>query len=275
MSARSAITPRKPRFALGAVPRHWFGGSRIATHIANGVNVLFPAGERFFVRSVNRFLGHPAVAGDAELVAQIKGFFGQEGRHARAHEDYNDMLRAHGYEIDRLLALHDRWLYGWLEARLPATLRLAATAAAEHYTAIMADNAFRKRLLDHADPVIRELLLWHAAEEIEHKAVAFDVLGRVAPSYRIRMAGLIVATAMLGCWWLVGTLDLLRQEQMSVAEVRAELRGLRAARGDRDGIARRVFLRGLREYVRRDFHPTQIDNDHLAADHLGRAELAS
>ena len=40
---------------------------------------------------------------------------------------------------------------------------------------------------------MREMLAWHAAEEIEHKAVAFDVLQAVAPSYALRMAGLFFA----------------------------------------------------------------------------------
>ena len=35
-------------------------------------------------------------------------------------------------------------------------------------------------------------------------------------------------------------------------------------RPDDEGIARRVFLRGIREYLRRDFHPADNDNFHLA-----------
>ena len=273
---RHPITPRKPRFDLASIPRHWFGGHRLATHIANGVNILFPQGERFFVRSVNHFLDHPAVQGDPELVAQIKGFFGQEGKHARAHEDYNDMLRAQGYPIDGMLALHDRWMYGWLEPRTPPALRLAATAAAEHFTAIMADNAFRHDVLAMAHPVMRELLLWHASEEIEHKAVAFDVLQKVNPSYALRVAGLAFSTIMLGTWWAIGTIVLLRSERLTLAELRAEGRTLRAARSEQEagGIAKRVFARGIREYLRRDFHPDQNDNYALAAAYLARAGLA-
>jgi len=273
--SRHPITPRKLRFDFSAVPRHWFGGSRLATHLANGVNILFPAGERFFVRSVNHFLDHPAVQADPELVEQVKGFFGQEGKHARAHEDYNDMLRAQGYPIDRLLRVQEAFNYGWLEQRTPAELRLAATAAAEHFTAIMAENAFAKQILAHAHPVMKELLLWHASEEIEHKAVAFDVLQKVNPSYPLRIAGLAFSTVMLGSWWLAGTLLLLRHERVSLAELRAEIAGMRATRGEQDGIARRVFARGIREYLRRDFHPSQNDNYHYAVAHLRTMGLAA
>jgi uncharacterized protein len=265
------ITPRKPKFDFATVPKHWFAGSRVASHIANGVNMLFPHGERFFVRSVNHFLDQ---IDDPELVARARGFFGQEGRHASAHDDYNDMLRHHGFEIDGFLAAFQKWGTRTEEAASPE-LRLACTAAAEHFTAIMAENAFRQRVLDTAHPVMRDLLLWHAAEEIEHKSVAFDVLQKVNPSYALRIAGLAMATLQLSTWWTIGFLTLLRQEGMSLAELRAELRAMRSRpQAPDEGIAKRVFLRGIRSYLRRDFHPDDHDNYHLAETHLAQAGLA-
>ncbi len=265
------IKPRKPKFDFASVPKHWFAGSRVASHIANGVNMLFPHGERFFVRSVNHFLDE---LDDPELVARAKGFFGQEGRHASAHDDYNDMLRDHGFEIDGFLAMFEKWGTRTENAASPE-LRLACTAAAEHFTAIMAENAFQQRVLDTAHPVMRDLLLWHAAEEIEHKSVAFDVLQQVNPSYALRIAGLAMATLQLSMWWTIGFLTLVRQEGMTLAQLRAELAAMKQREAAPDqGIARRVFLRGIRSYLRRDFHPDQHDNYHLAVTHLAQAGLA-
>jgi predicted metal-dependent hydrolase len=261
---RNPIVPRKVAPAFADVPRHWFGGNPVATHIANGVNLLCPQGERFFVRSVNHFLDRVT---DPELRAQVRGFFGQEGRHASAHDDYNDHLRSQGYRIDRFLAVHDKLVYQWLEKVTPAELRLAATAAAEHYTAIMAEGAFTGDDFATAHPVMRELLLWHAAEEIEHKSVAFDVLATVNPSYRLRLAGLVYATGLLGLSWLTASLMLMRQDGLSLGAIRQALRALRAQAG-REPIARRVFARGIREYIRRDFHPSDNDTYHLARDHF-------
>jgi len=48
--------PRDPDVDLRDVPRHWLAGNAAATAISNGLNMLFPAGERFFVRSVNHYV---------------------------------------------------------------------------------------------------------------------------------------------------------------------------------------------------------------------------
>src|SRR5438094_723090 len=109
--------PRSPGLAIDAtVPRHWFGGNVVATHVANGVNLLFPAGERFFVRSVNHYLDR---VDDPLLRDQIKGFFGQEGRHAREHERVFAMLEEQGYDVGRFLRVYERIAYGIIERIAP------------------------------------------------------------------------------------------------------------------------------------------------------------
>lgn len=255
--ASRPITVRDLDLDYRAVPRHWFAGSAVSTGIANGVNMLFPQGERFFVRSVKHYLDQ---IDDPALRAQIKAFFGQEGRHAREHDRVNAILRDQGYEVDEFLETY-RKLTAWIEARTSPALNLAITAACEHFTAIMAEGAFADGMLDQCDPRMRQLLAWHAAEEIEHKAVAYDVLQKVDPSYRLRVAGLVLATVFLGGFWIWGARTLLRQDGLSLLGTLRELRTLR----QRDPIVRRVFVRGIRKYLRRDFHPNQQDDAHLAS----------
>src|SRR5262249_40250823 len=49
-------TPRNPKFQFGTeVPKNWLGGNAFATHLANSLNLVFPAGERSFVRSVRKY----------------------------------------------------------------------------------------------------------------------------------------------------------------------------------------------------------------------------
>ena len=253
------IVPRDLDVDFSAVPRRWLADNAAATAIANGVNLLFPYGERFFVRSVKHFLDRVE---DPDLRARIKGFFGQEGRHARAHDRFNTVLRAQGYEIDQFLASYER-LASWLERQTPFELHLAATAAAEHFTAIMAEGAFTRGVLDQCDPRMRELLAWHAAEEIEHKAVAFEVLQQVAPAYAWRIAGLVWSSATLFGFWFWATTTLLRQDGMSWRAALAMLREL----PNRDYVVR-VFGRGIREYLRPGFHPNDNDHTELAATWL-------
>lgn len=53
---------------------------------------------------------------------------------------------------------------------------LIATIALEHFTAMMAEAHARHRdLFDDVDPGIERMWRWHAVEETEHKAVAYDV----------------------------------------------------------------------------------------------------
>lgn len=275
MEHRSSVPePRVPRLELENVPRHWLAASRSATHLANGVNLLFPAGERFFIRSVRRYQARIS----PELAAQVRGFFGQEGRHAQAHERLFDTLRRQGFEIDELLERYEHVAYDVIERLSPPLVRLAATVALEHFTAILAEDALEGDVLAHAHPEVRRLLEWHAMEELEHKAVAFDVLQEIAPSYALRVVGLVLATMTLGGFWLWATNELLEQDGSSLLAARKELAGLRARAASQGAgrvarpIGARVFARGIREYLSPSFHPKQRDHSRLIAATLRRLE---
>jgi len=255
------ITPRDLDVDFSSVPRAWHNGNVIATGISNGLNMLFPHGERFFVRSVKHFLDR---IDDPTLRAQIKGFFGQEGRHAKEHDNFNAILRQQGYEIDQFLERYSR-LSMWIEKRTPPKLNLAITAAAEHFTAILAADTFTQPDFDRIDPRMRELFAWHAAEEIEHKSVAFDVLKTVDPSYALRIGGLVMATVLLGGFWIWGASTLLRQDGISLRKFfRAVRAGIKT--DPKDDPIRKVFGGGILQYLRRDFHPSQNPNEKLAAE---------
>lgn len=270
----SVPKPRVPSVAFTGVPRHWIADSAAATHIANGVNLLFPAGERFFVRAVKRYLGEVS----PELAAQVKGFFGQEGRHAQAHERFFDTLRAQGFEIDTILARYERVAFDFVEVAAPPALRLSVTVALEHFTALLAEDALVDGL-PYCDPRMRALFEWHAVEELEHKSVAFDVMQEVMPSYALRMAGLVVATILLGGFWAFATNELLKQEGKSLLDASREMRDLRKLAQELQNedqlrltkpIVTELFVRGIREYAKPNFHPTDRDHADLIAKTLAR-----
>ncbi len=263
--SRHPIPIRDPRLGFDAtIPRHWLAGLAPATHLFNGMNLVFPDGERFFIRAVRECL--PGIE-DAELREQVKGFAGQEGRHAHEHQRYFDVLRAQGYEIDAFLRRFARFC-AWTTRWLPAPLRLAMTAGAEHYTATFGAFALEDPVVRAAHPVMQRLIVWHATEEIEHKAVAFDVLRATHPSQALRLLGFLLATLSLFGWTLAGARMLIRQDGIPRRALREQGRELRRQDG---GHLPRMLWAGIRRYLRPSFHPNQTDELPLA--HARLAEV--
>lgn len=269
-----APQPRTPRIGFQGVPKKWLANSAASSHIVNGVNLLFPAGERFFVRAVRHYL--PQLKDDAELSARVRGFFGQEGRHAQAHERFFDTLREQGYDIDAILGPYEAFAFGQVERLSPPALRLAVTVACEHFTALLAEDALTDEVLKHAHPALRQLLEWHAVEELEHKSVAFDVLRAVNDSYLLRVGGLLLATALLGGFWMQATKKLMEQDGLSLSDCREELWALKKNEGKPGEpdvpkpIFFRVFARGIWSYLKPSFHPSDTNHDHLVEQTLAR-----
>jgi hypothetical protein len=250
----------------GEIPRWWFADSPLPTHLVNALHLIFPEGERFFVRAVRR---HLEKIDDPLLHERARAFFGQEGRHGHEHDRFIAVLRAQGYEVDAFLSLYRKIAFGWIEGAAPPWLHLSVTAALEHFTATLAEGALGANWLGPAHPLLRDLLMWHAAEEIEHKSVAFDVLLRTDDRYAVRMAGLALGSALLFSFWNMGFVMLVAQETK---------RGMSLK--DLAGASRRMFthtagMRGellgaLLDYLRPDFHPDQRDNAELARSYLER-----
>lgn len=157
--------------------RRWHPNSPQNNHYFNVQSLLFPEGERFFIRSVRYYRDRIA---NPVLQKQIAGFIAQEAMHGREHDAYNEALGKAGYRVERMewWVRHMLWL---TEKASPPLMRLAMTAALEHVTAIGAEDLLADdRILAGADPEMARLWRWHALEETEHKAVAFDVYKTVA-----------------------------------------------------------------------------------------------
>jgi predicted metal-dependent hydrolase len=209
---------------------------------------------------------------DPALRAEIRAFYAQEGRHANAHERYFETLRAQGYEIDKLVRAV-RWLLrGGAKVATNPTLALSITVALEHYTAIMAELMYVDPYFKELDQPMRELLLWHAAEEIEHKAVAFDVLAKVRPGYFNRMAGYLVATPFLAAMWGWGAVSLLRQDELPLSKILRDVGEVLR----HNIMGRKIFWRTFATYIDPSFHPLENDNYAMVREYLERfeAELA-
>jgi predicted metal-dependent hydrolase len=254
------IVVRKMGFEFKNVPRRWLAGAAFPSHIVNGLSMLFPEGERFFIRSVKHYMDR---IDDPGLKERVRAFFGQEARHGLEHESTFTMLEEQGFEIRKFLAWYDELAFKKIEGAVPPVLRLSVTVALEHYTAALAEFALTDPTLDNAHPAMRDLLRWHACEEIEHKAVAFDVFEEVDGRYSVRMAGLAVGTALLLGFWTAATRNLLEQETLTKADYPREKKGTLEIESHWKVIAKAFF-----SYLRPGFHPDDIEQYHLAEAYL-------
>jgi len=255
----AAIVVRKPRLDFSqSIERFYLGGNPVKTHIFNALNLLFPDGERFFVKSVH---DHAKDVTDPQLLRDVRAFAGQEGQHAHQHERFFENLAQQGYSFERLLDRFQR-LARWSK-NVPRPIRLSITAGAEHYTATMAAGLLESGILDECDPTMRDLMTWHALEEIEHKHVAYDVLVACYPktSYPLRIIGFIAASAVIAGFTFAGLRMLLIQDGKRGRLSRAQFQAARAALGQGRELRFRKKLRGaLLKYLVPGFHPSQQDD---------------
>src|SRR4051812_24029679 len=248
--------------SLQGLPKHFAAdGDLILSHVAASLSAVFPDGEDFFVRSVRNFRDQIT---DPQLKRQVAGFIGQEALHGREHRTFNDRLDELGYPTKRF----ERFTKKGLEIRerlLPASSNLAATAALEHFTATLAELVLTSEetrdLFGHDE--VRNLFLWHALEESEHKAVAFDVYKAIGGSERVR----VITMKLLRFGFVLGmTLQVI----ISLLGDRATYRpgNLRRSwrRVRRSPILSPELWRQLRDYDRPDFHPDDRDTTRLVTE---------
>lgn len=247
---------------LDDLPKHFAaGGDIVMSHVLAVLSSVFPDGEDYFVRSVEAASGD---IDDPALRADVDGFIGQESMHGREHRVLNERLAELGYPTGAIAA-YVRWLFRNRERIHNRRLHLGFTAALEHYTATLAETLLRdadaREVIGHHG--VRSLLLWHALEEAEHKAVAFDVYRHVGGSEPMRMATM----------WLTHLLFVLETSAWTAISIaldgdarRHPVRVLRSAwRLRRSPFTRPAPVRQLFQYTHRGFHPNDRDTRDLIA----------
>lgn len=253
----SKLTVRKLNVDLSrGFDRYWMGGDAYRTAFMNALSMTFPLGEQMFIDSVR---AAPADAiTDPALRADVQDFIGQEASHRYLHEQYNAQLAAQGYPFTLQPRLE--WRIRRIN-KLGVLDRLAITCALEHYTAMLADYTLRHPdWLRSADPQLRTLWSWHAAEETEHKAVAFDVYRAAGGGYAKRVFWYLFTSAAFWRDTLQQTAHNLRRD----GQLWRRRTWASAARGwfGRQGLLWSLLRPGL-GYLSPRFHPWQHDNSDL------------
>ncbi|HMV14901.1 MAG TPA: metal-dependent hydrolase [Chitinophagales bacterium] len=266
---------RNVHFNFDKVPKHWILGSSVATHFINSMHIVFPEGEKFFVRSVRHFAKDIK---QEELRTEINSFCGQEGVHAREHQRFWEVMEEQNLKPKnfanflKTTMFAGKYSYEKISTKLLNTIspqlgdkfQLSVTTALEHYTAIIANALFLEPLATNKNiaPQMLELLHWHASEEIEHKAVCFDVLKEVDDSYLLRVSGMGVASILL--WSSIATGQvyfIIMDKDKSIIKMPFEIFILFNAIvfGEVGKNLSKHFL----DYFKPNFHPNDIDDRYL------------
>ncbi|MEZ0367254.1 metal-dependent hydrolase [Mycobacterium sp. pUA109] len=249
---------RRIRFRFtedGADDKYFIDGDMVFSHFIAGLSAIFPPGEESFIRSVRRFADQIT---DPVLKKRVAGFIGQEAVHGQEHRRLNERLVELGYPIawaDSPKAEARRLKF---EKRLSPRVHLAMTAAAEHYTAVLAERTLTNEYLRSLARTTetRHLFDWHAFEELEHKSVAFDVYRAVGGTEWTRIVVMGFAlTLTVPALILALTVALARDP---VAR-RHPIRVVRQAYALFTGPVFEGLMSELAKYMRRGFHPDDID----------------
>ncbi|MFM7332042.1 MAG: metal-dependent hydrolase [Brachymonas sp.] len=242
--------------------RRWFGGDAFRSAYFNAMSMTFPTGEQSFIDSV-KGVDHlvderiESTSERAALRANLTDFSAQEATHRHIHAQYNAVLANQGFEN----AVEQR-----IEKRLeryknehPMNL-LAATCAYEHYTAILSDVMLKNPAASETmQPMMRRLWLWHALEETEHKAVAFDLYKRLGGHERGRIVAYLIAMVLMQMDAFLQTTNNLRRDgtlwKPSTLWGALTFYFGRPSRGN--GWVW-MTTKPLLAYFKRDFHPNQL-----------------
>ncbi len=262
----SELTIRRLLVDLDApFERNW-AGDAFTTAYFNALSMSFPRGEQFFMDSVRgahaQLKPETDIATQARFDDEVKGFVGQEATHRRIHALFNTQLANQGLVNHWEARINDR-----MKLLEGANFRhaLAITVANEHFTAMLAQHMLaHPAMLARAEPRLQTLWSWHAAEECEHRSVAFDLYAATGGSLKWRRRWMFTATFFL-------MTDALRQ---TVTNLSAENQLWRwstwKSAGSfffgKTGIVRHTFKPWL-AFFKADFHPEHQDGQ-LSKDWL-------
>jgi len=279
--AGASFPVRRMDFKFGDVPRYWAKGDAGITHFMTALSSLFPEGEQFFVNSARAVRNDPKLA-DARLQKEISAFIGQEAMHSKEHLAFNASAQAYGYDVRKLeqrtgkviqygVAISTKLLkpFGFTKEMIDLT----GTCALEHFTSTIAEELLSNPNIQamFEDETMYNLWMWHAVEENEHKAVAFDIFvgmyGSGAKAYFMRSLALVLAMSILFITQSYFTATLLKTDgKLTWRDTKYMIRYMYGANGF---MTRQIPT--LLSFLKPNFHPNDLDTTELL--NKWRAEL--
>jgi len=273
--AGASFPVRRMNFDFDNVPEYWMNGSAGLTHFMTALSALFPAGEKFFIDSVRAVRQHPAIKHNEALQKEISAFIGQEAMHNHEHVGFNASAQNYGHDVDTLDRYTDQVIQTTRKfmAKLAKPIGitqemvdLTATTALEHFTATIASQLLTNSHIQElmTNETMKNMWIWHAIEENEHKAVAYDVFegvfGTGLKSYALRTSSLVIAMATLFVVQSYFFARLLKQDQQLNFESLKSIYtyAYSPSKGVITGMGKEMLM-----YFKPGFHPNDLDTHSL------------
>ena len=256
--------------------RAWNNGDALTSAVMNAFSMSFPVGEEFFIQTAKDAV--PALpngpSADA-LRESIKGFIAQESTHRHIHNQYNKALADLGYT---------NHIEGWVRADINEEREraerhgttqlslLAMVAGYEHMTSVLSRSTIlnidtEADWLAQADEPHRTMWRWHAAEEVEHRSVAFDLYYTLGGTLEMRRSFFVKLMRSYSWQMTKQVVSILRADKQLF-----KFQTLRSAASflfGKYGIISSNWAE-FKAYMRPDFHPENDDAAELALAWLAK-----
>ncbi|WNY32421.1 metal-dependent hydrolase [Acinetobacter calcoaceticus] len=269
--AGASFPVRRMNFDFNDVPEYWMNGSAGLTHFMTALSALFPAGEKFFIDSVRAVRYHPSIKDDEALQKEISAFIGQEAMHTQEHVNFNASAQKFSHDVETLEKFTDTAIQTAIQAFVKIVkpfgmtkemVDLTATTALEHFTATIASQLLVNKHIQElmTDETMSTMWYWHAIEENEHKAVAFDVyegvFGKGVKAYALRTSSLVFAMTLIFLIQSSFLLRLLKQDKkLNLGELSVIYKyAYSPSKGIITGMAKEMLA-----YFKPAFHPNDLD----------------
>tara|TARA_R110002110_G_scaffold65206_4_gene179999 strand:+ start:82151 stop:83041 length:891 start_codon:yes stop_codon:yes gene_type:complete len=248
----TTITPRPIKFAYQSpIPHYWYQNNIAITITTTILAAYIPYCEKFFIKNV-KALRYKIT--NPKLLSNISHFVRQESFHSREHlQFYHKIIRPRypallKYPIELIIP-------ALIFALSSKKFRLSVTAAGEHFTAV-SSNIFLSTpgMMDNIHQDIKAMWQWHCIEEIEHKAVVFDMLKELNIGYFSRTCGFLVVNFIsLICFWRPLIYMLIKDKKLFSARFYKQMFQFCFTK---PGIISKI-IPPLFAYLRPSFHPWQ------------------
>ena len=273
--AGASFPVRRMNFNFDHVPEYWASNSAGITHFMTALSALFPDGEKLFIDSVRAVRYHPAIKDNDALQKEISAFIGQEAMHTQEHVGFNASAQKYGHDVakferetGRLIQATRKWFARIVKpfGMTQEMVDLTATTALEHFTATIASELLRNQHIQElmTDPTMSYMWYWHAVEENEHKAVAYDVyegvFGKGLKAYALRNTALVIAMALIFTAQSSFVIRLLKEDgQLNMKELGMIYKyAYSPSKGIIAGMTKEMLA-----YFKPNFHPNNLDTVEL------------